>query len=81
MGNILSSHRSLSIANGQRDRPTGRTDHYGLIPTLLAFAGVIRFTSLSGLAGAGAIEHTLPSAEGDQPQLSPDYSNLTGSVL
>ena len=48
---------------------------------LLAFASVIRFTFLAGLAWVGAIEHTLPSAEVDQPQLSPDYSNLTGSVL
>ena len=29
----------------------------------------------------GALEHTLPSAEVDQPHLSPDHLNFNGGVL
>ena len=78
MGNTLSPNCSLSIRN-VTSGPTNRTDHYGLASMLLAFVGVIRFTSLAGLAGVGAIEHTLSCAEVEQPQRSPDHSNLPGA--
>jgi hypothetical protein len=46
-------------------------------PMLLAFACVIRFTSLAGTRTGGAYEHA--RREADQSGLSPDQPNLNGA--